>query len=307
MDDRGGRRRSVSPPLRTEALVAGCRPTCYRCRQGAGALETVSDKSEAVLRVDQLFQYTLARAACADDFRERELGAIHLLKYAYLADLAYAKSNGGATYTSIRWRFHHFGPWSAAVHQRITPALVEQAGADTRSIPSPDGDCVRYHLSKSRADRIEVDIGPRLPPSVSGALVRAVREHGSDTADLLRHVYLTPPMLAARPNDTLDFTSVVEPDESARLPAPRVRRTKAEKRRRAAALEAGRKKIRQLLAKRRSARVVPDPPPRYDDVFFAGLEERDREAGAPLKASSGTLSFDDSVWSSSQRRDPEIS
>lgn len=331
MDDRGGRRRSVFPRPRAEAPVAGCGSTCYRCRQGAGALETVSDKSEAVLRVDQLFQYTLARAACADDFRERELGAIHLLKYAYLADLAHAKCNGGATYTGIRWLFHHFGPWSAAVHQRITPALVEQAGADTRSIPSPDGDYVRYHFPKSRADRIEGDIGPRLPPSVSGALVRAVREHGSDTADLLRHVYLTPPMLAARPNDTLDFTSVVEPDDPPVSPAPRVfrrqrggaagavdeppilpaaprvRRTKAEKRRRAVALEAGRKKIRQLLAKRRSARVVPDPPPRYDDVFFAGLEERDREAGTPLKASSGTLSFDDSVWSSSQRRDPEIS
>lgn len=290
----------------------------------------MSDKSETVLRIDQLFQYTLARAACADDFRERELGAIHLLKYAYLADLAYARNNGGATYTGIRWRFHHFGPWSTDVHQRITPALVEQAGADTRSLPSPDGDYVRYRLSESRADRIEADIGPRLPPSVSGALVRAVREHGSDTADLLRHVYLTPPMLAARPNDTLDFTSVVEPDELPVPPAsmqhrvffrrrvvepdeppvpptPRVRRTKAEKRRRAATLEAGRKKIRQLLAERRSAKVVADPPPRYDDVFFAGLEELDREAGAPLKASSGTLSFDDSVWSSSQRRDPGIS
>lgn len=306
MDDRGGRRRSVSPRLRAEALVAGRGSTCYRCRQGA-LVETLSDRSEAVLRIDQLFQYTLARAACADDFRDRELGAIHLLKYAYLADLAYAKCNGGATYTGLRWRFHHFGPWSTAVHQRITPALVKQAGADTRSIPSPDGDYVRYRFSKSRADRIEVDVGPRLPPSVSGALVRAVHEHGSDTADLLRHVYLTPPMLAARPNDTLDFTSVVEPDEPSVPPAPRIRRTKAEKQRRAAALEAGRKKIRQLLAKRRSARVVPDPPPRYDDVFFAGLEERDREAGAPLKASSGTINFDDSVWSSSQRRDPEIS
>ncbi len=267
----------------------------------------MSDKPETVLRIDQILQYALARAAQADDFRERELGPIHLLKYVYLADLAYAKSNDGATYTGTDWRFHHFGPWSADVHGRITPALVEQAGAATRSVPSPSGDdYVPYQFSTSQADQIEAAIGPRLPPNVSGALARAVHEHRSDTADLLRHVYLTAPMLAARPNDALDFASTIEPDEPSVPPAPRVRRTTAEKRRRTAALEAGRTRIRQLVAKRRSARAVPDPPPRYDDVFFAGLEELDREAGTPLKASSGTLSFDDSVWLSSQRRGPEI-
>ena len=274
-----------------------------------GRSETVSDDSEAVRRIDQIFQYALARAACADDFRERELGPIHLLKYVYLADLAYARRNGGTTYTGTDWRFHHFGPWSAAAHRRIEPALVEQAGAVARSIASPHGDdYVRYGFSTSQAEQIEADLGPRLPAAVSGALTRAVREHGSDTADLLRHVYLTPPMLSARPGDPLDFTAAVEPDEPPPVPpAPRVRRTKAEKRRRAAALEAGRAKIRKLVAERRSAGTPPDPPPRYDDVFFAGLEALDRQAGAPLKPSSGTLSFDDSVWSSSQRRDPDVS
>lgn len=273
-----------------------------------GRSETVSDDSEAVLRIDQIFQYALARAACADDVRERELGPIHLLKYVYLADLAYARRNGGATYTGTDWRFHHFGPWSADAHRRIEPALVEQAGAVARSIASPHGDdYVRYGFSTSQAEQVEADLAPRLPAAVSGALTRAVREHGSDTADLLRHVYLTPPMLSARPGDPLDFTVAVEPDEPPAPPTPRVRRTKAEKRRRAAALEAGRAKIRKLVAERRSAGTPPDPPPRYDDVFFAGLEALDRQAGAPLKPSSGTLSFDDSVWSSSQRRDPDVS
>ena len=267
----------------------------------------MSDKPEAVLRIDQLFQYILARVACADDPRERELGPIHLLKYVYLADLAYAQRNDGATYTGTDWRFHHFGPWSADVHSRMIPALVEQAEAVTRSIPSHYGDdYVRYGFSTSQANQIEAAIAPMLPLSVSGALARAVHEHGSDTADLLRHVYLTPPMLAARPNEVLDFTSVIELGEQPAPSVPPVQPTKAEKRRRAAALKAGRTKIQQLVAKRRSTRAVPDPPPRYDDVFLAGLEELDREAGVPPKASSGTLSFDDSVWLSSQRRDPEI-
>ena len=270
-------------------------------------LEAVSDKAEAILRIDQLFQYALARAACADDFRERELGPIHVLKYAYLADLAYAKRNDGATYTGTDWRFHHFGPWSSDAYSRIVPALVEQAGATARSIPSSyRDDYVRYRFSTEQADQVEAAIAPKLPSSVSGALARAVHEHGADTADLLRHVYLTPPMLAARPSEILDFTSAIELGEPPAESVPRVQRTKAEKRRRAATFEAGRTKIQQLIAKRRSTRAVPDPPPRYDDVFFAGLEEFDREAGGPPRASSGTLSFDDSVWLSSQRRDPEI-
>lgn len=266
----------------------------------------VSEKTEALLRLDQLFQYALARAARADDFRERELGAIHLLKYAYLADLAYAKRNDGTTYTGTEWRFHHFGPWSADAHNRIAAALV-QAGATARSIASTGGDdYVRYRFSTSQADQIEAAIAPELPSSVSAPLARAVQEHGADTADLLRHVYLTPPMLAARPSEVLDFTSAIEFGAPPAEAVPSVRRTRAERRRRAAALEAGRTKIRQLVAERRSARVAPDPPPRYDDIFFAGLEELDREAGDPPRESSGVLSFDDSVWLSSQRRDPEI-
>ena len=267
----------------------------------------MTDKAGAFRRIDEIFQYALARAARADDSRDRELGPIHLLKYAYLADLAFAKRNGGATYTGTDWRFHHFGPWSAAAKDRIRPALGP-AGAEERSIPSPHGrdDYLRYRFPAPQAEAVEAAISRVLPVQVSGTLDRAVREHGADTADLLRHVYLTPPMLAARPGEVLDFTSAVEPDAPPTSAPPPVRRTRSEKRRRAAALAAGRVKMQQLLAKRRAERVVPHPPPRYDGVFQAGLEELDRQAGKPPRPSSGTLDFDDSVWSSSQRRDPEV-
>lgn len=266
----------------------------------------MTDRAGAIRRIDEVFQYALARAARADDSRDRELGPIHLLKYAYLADLAFAKRNSGATYTGTDWRFYHFGPWSAEAKDRIWPA-IGAAGAEERSIPSAYGDdYLRYRFSALRAEAIEAAISRALPVQVSVAIDNAVQEHGADTADLLRHVYLTPPMLAARPGEVLDFTSAVERDEPPTSSTPSVWRTKSEKRRRVDALAAGRVKIRQLLAKRRSERVVPHPPPRYDEVFLAGLEAADREAGAPPGPSSGTLSFDDSVWSSSQRRDPEI-
>lgn len=52
-------------------------------------------------RVDLLLQYTLVRAAQEDDWRDRELGPIHLLKYVYLADCAYAERHEGQTFTGV--------------------------------------------------------------------------------------------------------------------------------------------------------------------------------------------------------------
>ena len=74
---------------------------------------------EGRLRIDKVYLYTLALAAQADDFRQRALGRIHLLKYAYLADLAYARRNDGVTYTGTPWRFYHFGPWEASAYGRV--------------------------------------------------------------------------------------------------------------------------------------------------------------------------------------------
>ena len=261
--------------------------------------------TETVQLIDQLFHYALACAARADDFRQRDLGPIHLLKYAYLADVAYAERHDGATYTGIDWKFYHFGPWSGDAYARITPSL-ERIGAVERVVSSSfRDDYIRYRLSEAQADQLVGTLDQTLPLDVSGVLARAVHEHGSDTADLLRHVYLTPPMLAARPNESLDFTTASEPREPAAA-VPPVRRTRAEKRRRAAKFASARTTIQRLAAERRSTRVAPDPTPRYDDVFFEGLQQLDREAGVPLRPSSGTLSFDESLWASSQRRDPDI-
>jgi hypothetical protein len=84
----------------------------------------VSNLNPATVDLDRLFQYILATAAESEDFKTRELGPIHLLKYAYLADLAFAERNEGRTYTGTDWGFHHFGPWSSAAFQRIEPSLA---------------------------------------------------------------------------------------------------------------------------------------------------------------------------------------
>ena len=51
-------------------------------------------------KVDKIIQYALAVAA-NEDFCNRDLGPIHLVKYVYLADLAYAERNKGETFTGI--------------------------------------------------------------------------------------------------------------------------------------------------------------------------------------------------------------
>ena len=111
-------------------------------------------------RTDLLLQFILATAAGEDDWRSRELGPIHLLKYAYLADLAYAERHEGTSFTGATWQFYHFGPWQPEVFARIEPAL-DAIHANAKKIPSRyEDDFIRYsvahgdaHVVTSRAEK----------------------------------------------------------------------------------------------------------------------------------------------------------
>src|SRR5713101_52649 len=111
-------------------------------------------------KVDLLLTYILAVAG-QEEAENRELGAIHLIKYVYLADLAFAETHGGNTFTGVLWRFHHFGPWSAQVYERIEP-VVREVRAEERRIPSKfEDDFVRWSLQDERlAERLD-DAVPR--------------------------------------------------------------------------------------------------------------------------------------------------
>jgi hypothetical protein len=259
-------------------------------------------------RLDLLFQYILAIADSSEDFRSRELGPIHLLKYAYLADLAFAERNDGETFTGTDWSFHHFGPWSASAFERIEPSLVA-IGAVSRKVPSKfRDDFVRYSIGDVDHDELRAQLERPLPWSVVSAIGSAVHQHGSDTADLLRHVYLTPPMLAAKPGDALDFTIVAVArrlEGDAVLPHHHELSSK-ESRERAQRIAKARARIAERLANGARGALAPMPAPRYDDVFFQGTAQLDASAGEPLKNSEGVIEFDDSVWASAQRRENDL-
>ena len=254
-------------------------------------------------RLNAVYQYIVAVAALTDDARQQSLGPIHLLKYAYLADLAHAARQAGSPYSDVEWRFHHFGPWSQEAFDAIGPALHGIAAREDRYTSRYESDIVRYGLDRHEAEAIARRGDQNLPAAVSHAITRAVREHGSDTADLLRHVYLTPPMLAARPGDRLDFSTVSNPVPVTSTPPAPARLSVKEKRRRKAVIDSARAEMPRRLARSRSKRAAPQPAPRYDAVFHEGTAQLDRMAGDPLAPATGEITFDDSVWHASQRRD----
>lgn len=252
-----------------------------------------------VKKVDLIIQYALALASEADDFKDRELGPIHLVKFVYLADLAHAQQTG-RTFTGVEWRFHHFGPWAVEVFQRIPGAAVA-IGAEERRFSSKfnDEDAVRWRIrNRNLLDTLD----SLLTQPVASSLRSAVRAFGNDTKALLHHVYSTPPMLKAAPGELLAFdaalrdTSTLQKTDDA---LPVISRTKAKN------LKA---LVKQRLAEKREGHrmVTPEPLPRYDEVFDKGQEWLDELAGASIEPANGQLHFSDSVWKSSARGEPDI-
>jgi len=256
-------------------------------------------------RVDALLQFILAVAACEDEPRDRELGPIHLLKYAFLADLAHAERYAGQTYTGVPWRFHHFGPWSAEVFERIEPALLA-IGAEAKHISSRYADdFTRYRLGRSDAERVRTASEGVLPLTTQSRVAFAVHEFGSDTASLLRAVYLSQPMVNAAPEEILDFAAAVRETSPQRGPAEQgsSSRTRRERRRR---VEEIRAEVQKRLAVRAAVGAALEPAPRYDEVFAEGVEWLDRLAGDTVPSITGDLTIADDIWKSRTRRDPDV-
>ena len=73
-------------------------------------------------KVSLIIQYSLLVAGQEEDYRDRDLRPIHLIKYVYLADFEFAKNHDGETYTGINWQLYNFGPYANEVYLQIEPA-----------------------------------------------------------------------------------------------------------------------------------------------------------------------------------------
>jgi hypothetical protein len=251
-------------------------------------------------RTASVFRYALAVAAREDDPFCRQLGPIHLLKYAYLVDLDYANHHGGETFTGIEWQFHNFGPWSAAAHALIA-ATMSAASIQERRIPSgyTDGDFLRWSMDPAVAT--SQNVGTDLPIEVRGTLETLVHKYSSDTSALLHYVYATPPMLRAAPGERLGFSSappqqVIPPETFVPLMDRLSRKQKKDFTARMSELRAafdGRS-----TGVRRRDLVVRE---RLDSDFAETAAWVNSLAGPAFPAGEVRVEFDDSVWRSEAR------
>jgi hypothetical protein len=263
-------------------------------------------------KLDHLIQFILLTAGQEDDYINRWLGPIHLVKYVYLADLAFSRENEGQTYTDLPWKFHHYGPWEYSCFERIEPALVS-IGAEKKIITSKfyDDDYNRWCIRDSqRHDELK----EKLPISIAGTISRFVHRFGIDTNSLLHFVYKTRPMTNAAPGETLDFNKELEsvPTSFQEIEDSACRLTARQMKKRENTLRDIKSGLRAMLDKRRKGKitrpVVPDfPPPRYDEVYLQGLDDLDRMAGAPPEKGDCRVIFSDDVWKSKARFDSELS
>ena len=262
-----------------------------------------------ISNTDLLLQYILSVSAEEDDFRDRKLGPIHLIKYAYIADLAYY-SVEGTTFTGASWKFHLFGPWAVEVYHRIDPALsainAERIAFSSRFSQE---DCVRWSITERN---IIDDLGRSVPISIKGIIRKAVHEYANDTPSLLQYVYLTEPMLRAAPGELLDFSLIIKSVEhkeiiSEKIESKSLSKT-ARKKQRNKILDL-KERIKKKLTNEaiENKKTVRYTPPRYDEVFWDGQEWLDSLAGQKVDSRTGEVRFSKDLWKSKARFDPDVS
>ncbi len=262
-------------------------------------------------KIDQLVQYILATAG-QEDYMNRELGPIHLIKYIYIADLEYARQNGGVTYTGLPWRFHHFGPWCTEAFRRIEPSL-QSVGAKKRIIEAHstafDGEFIRWIIVD---DDLYEKLERELPLIITTTIQKYVHKFSAITEDLLHYVYNTWPMLKSKPGEMLDF-SVPDYIQRQNESVPDIEKRTSDnlsarqKKKKKQSIEALKEEFKNRLEKKKKAKKHQFTPPPYDDIFFEGLKTLDSLAGDEIKPVEGIVQFSEDIWKSKSRFDPDVS
>lgn len=263
-----------------------------------------------IRKIDSILAQILVSAGKLEDYREREMGSIHFIKYLYLVDLFFAERNRGRTFTGIRWRFHHFGPWDTDVFTHLEDGLAA-LGAVKKTIPSQYGrdDFVRWSTGTgTSAARAATD---GLDFEIALFVERLVERFANNTPELLDFVYKTPPMLKAAPEEYLSFEpsgfEFKEPNVFTRTPP--VNRTARQRKKVKEWEDEARAKLAEKLKEIRARRpiCVPAPEPRYDDVFFEAMASMDAPDTPAVPMGRYQVKIDDSVWKSIARKGGDVS
>ncbi len=249
-----------------------------------------------------LIGFILAESNQDEDWRCRELGPIHIIKYVYLADMYYAVKNNGSTFTGIDWKFYHFGPWNLELYKEI-PDAVKFAGGDIRTFESQyDKDGVRFSLKDDSSD----DYSNKIPFSIMFLLRRDIHNFGSATNDLLHYVYTTPPMTNATPGEQLVFTHDIFLEKTPLGVEGVTKLTVREKKKRKERIECVREKIAKKHAEKKKKRIKPTPP-RYDEIFLHGTMGLEQEfENVTIEDHKGVLQVNQNAWNGEWRKSRDL-
>ncbi|XOF35298.1 MAG: hypothetical protein ACL93V_08445 [Candidatus Electrothrix sp. YB6] len=258
------------------------------------------------LRIQSLVQYILAEAAQAEDWSNRELGPIHIIKYLYLADMYYAMEKDGDTYTDIDWQFYHFGPWNLELYKEKIPQSIENIGADTRNFESQyNQDGVRWSSKNAQYDEVVKCV----PSQILFRLRKDIQNYGAATFDLLHYVYATEPMRSTAPNEFIDFGIFL--NRKKQIQSTEIDSISLSKRKQKKLKEKMRnlKELNKakLAEKKRNALVKPPITPRYDDVYTEGIEWLESLAGPKIIQGKQNAVFSNSIWKSPARKGDHVS
>jgi len=258
--------------------------------------------------IDLIIQFVLLVAGDEDNYFDRQLGPIHIIKYAYLADLSFARFNNGQSFTGIDWQFYKFGPWSQAVHTRIEPALnAIHANRNQFSSNYEDKeDWVRWDLHD---DRLLYEKQRALPPAITMHLKHDIHKFGKDTPSLLDYVYKTKPMLYASPNEYLDLSLMagsMQQDHQVAQPL-RMESLSKKKKKDFQQKMASLQKLHQQRKLDTPKLINPVANPRYDDVYKEGVAWLDSLSGEQFSSGDISAEFSTEVWKSITRKGEDVS
>lgn len=232
--------------------------------------------------IDAVVAYAL-EVASELEFPDSSLTTTFLTKIIYLVDLAHAEREG-RTFTSARWMFLHFGPWSAEVVTRLEPATLA-AGGQVRKF---DGG-MAFSLRRGQPKPLR-----HLPPHLSTTVRQAIRTYRGETQRLLHHVYRTGPMLRAAPEEELVFKQVELPNAETASVTVLTEKKKKLLRKKAKAFQ--RKSQTKKAEPGRIVRIVDGP----DRAFEKGMEWLDAQS-SPFPTFDGLAVVDESLWKSEAR------
>jgi hypothetical protein len=254
-------------------------------------------------KIHKILQYALLCASQQDDWKDQSVGDIHLIKYVYLADLAYSKGNEGKTFTGVDWKFHHFGPWSFVTYKEI-PLALDSIGAHEEILQSDYEDGTYHRWSIRESESLLQKVSLDLPLVITAAIARFVCRFGNDTSSLLHYVYNTRPMKNAAPGEILDFSlaaDILPAAGHARKFESSFDQLSARKKKKFTARIKALKEIRESRTHMEKL-VSPPVPPMSKEVYLKGMEYLNSLAGPLPPEGRFDVEFDSSLWDSSIRK-----